>query len=53
MMDIKGAAKHRKRMHAAGNPCKVIRSITDEDQKYYFKDRQIDSKTYELIFNSK
>lgn len=24
---------------AVGNPCKVIRKITDEDKKYYFKDR--------------
>ena len=23
---------------AAGNPCKVIREITEEDRKYYFKD---------------
>ena len=22
---------------AAGNPCKVLREITDEDKKYYFK----------------
>jgi len=22
---------------AVGNPCKVIREITDEDRKYYFK----------------
>lgn len=25
---------------AAGNPCKVIREITDEDKKYYYKDRE-------------
>lgn len=29
---------------AAGNPCKVIRYITDEDKKYYFKDREFDVK---------
>ncbi len=29
---------------AAGNPCRVIRSITDEDIKYYFKDRQFDGE---------
>lgn len=27
---------------AAGNPCRVIREITDEDKKYYFKDRVFD-----------
>lgn len=27
---------------AAGNPCRVIRKITDEDMKYYFKDREFD-----------
>lgn len=27
---------------AFGNPCKVIRNITEEDEKYYFKDRKID-----------
>lgn len=27
---------------AAGNPCKVIRKITEEDRKYYFKDRIFD-----------
>lgn len=27
---------------AAGNPCRVIRYITDEDKKYYFKDREFD-----------
>ncbi len=27
---------------AAGNPCKVIREITQEDKKYYFKNRLFD-----------
>ena len=27
---------------AAGNPCRVIREITEEDRKYYFKDRIFD-----------
>ena len=27
---------------AAGNPCRVIRKITDEDKKYYFKDLTIE-----------
>ena len=35
---------------AAGNPCRVIRPITEEDRKYYFKDRQIDEETMRLIF---
>ena len=26
---------------AAGNPCKVIREITDEDRKYYRKGRLV------------
>ena len=26
---------------AAGNPCKVIRSITDRDLEYYYKDRHV------------
>lgn len=29
---------------AAGNPCRVIRGITDEDIKYYFKDREFDGE---------
>lgn len=27
---------------AAGNPCRVIREITDSDRRYYFKDRPFD-----------
>lgn len=34
---------------AAGNPCKVIRKITDEDRKYYFKDRQFDDEAWEAV----
>ena len=26
---------------AAGNPCKVIREINENDKKYYYKDRPI------------
>ena len=29
---------------AAGNPCRVIRAITEEDKKYYFKKREIDEE---------
>ena len=36
---------------AAGNPCKVIRQITDEDKKYYFKNREFDSEAWENIQN--
>ena len=34
---------------AAGNPCRVIRSITEEDRNYYFKDRQIDEEVRQAI----
>ena len=32
---------------AAGNPCRVIREITEEDRKYYFKGREFDVPDYE------
>lgn len=31
---------------AAGNPCKVVRKITEEDRKYYYKDREFDVADY-------
>lgn len=31
---------------AAGNPCKVIRYITEEDRKYYYKNREFDVDDY-------
>lgn len=31
---------------AAGNPCRVIREITEEDRCYYFKDRKFDVEDY-------
>jgi len=31
---------------AAGNPCKVIRKITEEDRKYYFKDKEFDTEAW-------
>lgn len=34
---------------AAGNPCKVIRKITDADRKYYFRDRQFDEEAWNHI----
>lgn len=33
---------------ATGNPCKVIRKITDEDKKYYYKKQEFDVDDYEL-----
>lgn len=33
-------------MIAAGNPCKVIRKITEEDRKYYYKDREFDEEAW-------
>lgn len=32
-----------KNVIAFGNPCRVIRDITDEDKKYYYKDREVDA----------
>lgn len=31
---------------AVGNPCRVIREITEEDRKYYYKDREFDVEDY-------
>ncbi len=31
---------------AVGSPCKVIREITEDDRKYYFRDREFDVKDY-------
>lgn len=41
---------------AAGNPCRVIRKITDEDKKFYFRDREFDEqarKNVQRILNEK
>lgn len=32
---------------AAGNPCKVLREIGEQDQIYYYKDRVIDEADLE------
>lgn len=32
---------------AAGNPCRVLREIGEQDQKYYYKDRLIDEADLE------
>ncbi len=34
---------------AAGNPCRVIREITEEDRKYYYKDREWDPEARSMI----
>ena len=34
---------------AAGNPCRVIRAITEEDKRYYFKNREIDCELWERM----
>lgn len=31
---------------AVGNPCRVLRKITEEDRKFYFKDREFDVDDY-------
>lgn len=31
---------------AAGNPCRVVRQITEEDRAFYFKDRRFDVDDY-------
>ncbi|WP_340026852.1 sugar O-acetyltransferase [Paenibacillus sp. FSL K6-1096] len=33
-------------MIAVGSPCRVIREITEEDRKYYYKDREFDVTDY-------
>lgn len=34
---------------AGGNPCKVIRKITEADKKYYYKDREFDPEAWSVI----
>lgn len=34
---------------AAGNPCRVIREITDDDKQKLFKNEEIDPKAWEII----
>lgn len=34
---------------AVGNPCRVIRQITDTDRKYYFKNREFDAEAWAHI----
>ena len=28
---------------AVGNPCRVVRQITEEDKKYYYRDQEFDA----------
>ena len=34
---------------AAGNPCRVIREITEEDKKIYFRDREFDEEAWDDV----
>ena len=34
---------------AAGNPCRVIRQITGEDKRYYYKDRKFDEEAWAAV----
>lgn len=34
---------------AAGNPCRVLREITEEDRNFYFRDKQPDGEAAEII----
>ena len=34
---------------AAGNPCRVIRPITEQDKLYYFKKRRIDPEIQAIL----
>lgn len=34
---------------AVGNPCKVIREITEDDRKYYYKNNEFDVDDYNII----
>ena len=31
---------------AVGNPCRVLREITEEDRKFYFRDQEFDVDDY-------
>ncbi len=34
---------------AAGNPCRVLRQITEEDKIYFYKDRKFDREAWESV----
>lgn len=35
---------------AAGNPCRIIRSITEDDKEFYYKQRKIDEEVLREIY---
>ena len=34
---------------AAGNPCRVIREITEKDRRFYFQDKEFDETAWEQV----
>ena len=37
---------------AAGNPCRVIRKITEDDRQYYFRSQKFDDEAWEVVKNA-
>lgn len=38
---------------AAGNPCRVIRKITEEDRRFYFRDKEFDDEAWQDVLSRK
>lgn len=38
---------------AAGNPCRVIREITEEDRRLYFRDKEFDEEAWQDVLDRK
>lgn len=38
---------------AAGNPCRVIREITEEDRRLYFRDKEFDDEAWQDVMDRK
>lgn len=38
---------------AAGNPCRVIREITEEDRRLYFRDKEFDNEAWQDVLSRK
>lgn len=36
-------------LYTAGNPCRIIREITDADRPFYFKNRRFDDEVWKKI----
>lgn len=34
---------------AAGNPCRVLRQITEEDRRFYYRDRPFDDEAWQVV----